>query len=773
MASRGNMSAEALRYLLECHGECEHLDYKSLIRLDNHRGCAGFSRDALGIKNVGGGYLVVGVKDKTWEPVGLPAPLSYDTKMLRDKVRKCTGIEIEVDIVHHTLYMGGEKRLFATILVRSAMKRSKLRLPVVCARDFHPKENWGLRRGDIYVRDGDQTKRVSSDSELQKLLDDLQTRYQEAELEQANVTPSPFAVDSGLYRILPREYQVFVGRETYRQALQEAVERDPRIWIINLHGPGGVGKSALATWLAYEYYEERRFESILHLSAKDLELSTGTGIRRLTPTLFSLEDFLDRILRLFEHGEYCCRDLEERRKVAAEILSSFRTLLILDNMETAKDGRIMDFVRALPVDTRAKVLLTSRRRTSEWEYPIQVPEFSVDEVQQFVRVQSDQLGLDFPANSPELIRRIADISGGLPLAIQWILGEYRRTRDLEKILNRTVQPDSPLLEFSFRNSWDILDNDAQQAVAVLSIFDESPTARLWRTALNWPVEKLDRAIASLVEVTFVTERTDPTTGDLIYSALPLTLTFAGNELVKMGELERQARLRYQEYRNMMVLASVETAQYRGLFDQFDAISETQKRAIILCRVAEGQARSLGYAAANQYYKQALDIDPRSIYALVSYALFKLELDNIGEAHEFMQKAADRCTRKTGYYVYFNWSRVYDRCHDRYGRIRCLKKALEYEPDHTIAQHSLGVALSQNGQFDEALRIFEEIIHDELSKPQGPSDSLAYALKTKIITLQHAGRTETARAAIREALGIISEYENLQSLAYQFEEFELE
>ena len=511
---------------------------------------------------------MIGVRDKTWEPIGLTDPFDYDTKMLRDQVRRCTGKEIEVDIVHHEMYIDGEEKQFALVLVRSAIKRSKLCVPALCAIDFHPRENWGLRRGEIYVREDDQTKRISSDTELQKLLDDLQTRYQEAELEQANTLPSPFAVESGLHRLLPREYEVFVGREAYKRILREAVERDPRIWIINLYGPGGVGKSALATWLAYEYHSESRFESILHLSAKDLELSTGEGIRHLTPTLVSLEDFLDRILRLFEHSEHCSEDLKERKKVTTEILSSFSTLLILDNMETIRDGRIMEFVRSLPVDTRTKVLLTSRRRTSEWEYPIQVPEFSIDEVREFIRVRSDELRLDFPVDNPEAVKRIAEISGGLPLAIQWMLGECNRTGDLERILDRSVQPDSPLLEFSFRNSWDTLGEDAQQAIAVHSIIQEPPTARLWRTTLNWPVDRLERAIADLVKVTFVTERTDSRTGAVLYSVLPLTLTFARNELAKMGDLERQARLRYQEYRNMMELASVETAQYRGLFDQW-------------------------------------------------------------------------------------------------------------------------------------------------------------------------------------------------------------
>jgi hypothetical protein len=431
MASNGDLSVSALRYLLECHGECEHLDFKESMELESDHGCACFGKDALAMKNVGGGYIVVGVEDKTWKPVGLRSRLPYDTKKLRDKIRKGTGLDIEADIVHHSVFVDGTEGLFAMILTRAAIKRSKLRVPSICRKSFHSDEAWGIRQGDIYVRDGDQTKRLDDELELQTLLDELEARYQEAELAQANSMPSPFAVESGLYRILPREYETFVGRENYINRLKDAVEQDPRLWIINLHGPGGVGKSALATWLAYEYYRKKKFEAILHLSAKDQELSHEEGIRHLRPTLVSLEDFLDRVLHLFEHGEFCSSNLEKRKEVVVEILTAFRTFLILDNMESVRDGRIMEFVRSLPPKTKTKVLLTSRRRSSEWEYPIEVTEFTSEEIKEFITVRNKEMKLDLPANDPVVIEKISEITGGLPLAIQWTLGEYSKSRNLE------------------------------------------------------------------------------------------------------------------------------------------------------------------------------------------------------------------------------------------------------------------------------------------------------------------------------------------------------
>jgi hypothetical protein len=56
MISEGDLRCQAFRYLLECRGECEWLDYAEL--------CA-FARNILAFKNVGGGYIAVGVRDKT------------------------------------------------------------------------------------------------------------------------------------------------------------------------------------------------------------------------------------------------------------------------------------------------------------------------------------------------------------------------------------------------------------------------------------------------------------------------------------------------------------------------------------------------------------------------------------------------------------------------------------------------------------------------------------------------------------------------------------
>src|SRR3990172_8565429 len=176
MARDGDMSKDAMRYFLDCGGECAWLDYKVELALDQEKSLCDFAKDILAIKNVGGGFIIVGVQDKTWRPVGIPNELPYDSKMLRDKIRRATNVDLDVYIVHHRLDVPNSTGLFALIFVRSSRKRSRRRTASLVGKDFLTTKPFGLRRGEIYVRRGDSTVKVQSEQELVDLLDDLEAQ---------------------------------------------------------------------------------------------------------------------------------------------------------------------------------------------------------------------------------------------------------------------------------------------------------------------------------------------------------------------------------------------------------------------------------------------------------------------------------------------------------------------------------------------------------------------------------------------------------------------
>jgi predicted HTH transcriptional regulator len=175
--------------LLECRGACEWLDYKETLHLEHDAALCAFARDILAFKNVGGGYIVVGVRDKTWQQVGLSHPMPYDPKLLSDQMIRATGVSLDVDIVTHSIEYDAGNRSFALIHVHSSKKRSKRRSPTLVSKDFCSTKPYGLRRGD-------STARVSSQEELEELLDRLEDQADE-DAARAETSPSPFAIEDG------------------------------------------------------------------------------------------------------------------------------------------------------------------------------------------------------------------------------------------------------------------------------------------------------------------------------------------------------------------------------------------------------------------------------------------------------------------------------------------------------------------------------------------------------------------------------------------------
>lgn len=671
-------------------------------------------------------------------------------------MRKATGLDLGVLIVAHEAQIGDERRQFALVYVNASRKRSKRRSPSVAGRDFHPRESWGLRRGDIYVRRGDSTDRLSSQAELEDLLSELEAQADEDDL-RASGLASPFAVQDGLYRLLEKGYITFIGRRDLREQVLSAVTKDPRIWIVNVHGPGGVGKSALVNWATYQFYKLRSFEAIIQLSAKETAL-TPSGIQPYGRTLYSLDNLLDHILRTFEeepHG-----NIEDKKRIAADYLSAWKTLLVLDNMETLSDGRVLDFLQNLPPKVQAKVLLTSRQKTGGWELPVPVRELGLEETTDFLRTKSAEMDADFPLGS-SVCARVHEISGGLPLAIQWIIGRFKIDRDTKIVLERVRSRESPVLEFSFRNIWDGLSSDAQSVLGAMTIFDKPPTAQQLVVATEWPLERIERATADLADVTLLNRTTQQADGRIVYVALPITLSFAGHQLATMGSFESACRKRVNSFTEQLVLQESEVERFTSDFKRYGLESPNERKAATLCRLGQSEMFSGNTDAADTRFKQAQDFAPHSAYVYAMSASYKLARNRTAEALEFAKQACKLADRRTGGLAHYILAQVLRVNRDKRGRVEALKKAVEYEPNNVIYRHQLGVALSINGKTEDAIDVFTHIIDTEVKRKQ-PREALIMSLKTRIINLRRLGRFDEAWQDLALAEKLMQEHPYLKA-----------
>ena len=99
----------------------------------------------------------------------------------------------------------------------------------------------------------------------------------------------------------------------------------------------------------------------------------------------------------------------------------------------------------------------------------------------------------------------------------------------------------------------------------------------------------------------------------------------------------------------------------------------------------------------------------------------------------------------------------------------MRKALEYDPKHPVARHQLGVVVSRLGRYGEAIQIFDDLIADELTRDFGPSETLLFAYKTKILNLQKAGRDDEAKNVLQAAMIEIAHWPYLARKAHELRE----
>lgn len=192
-------------------------------------------------------------------------------------------------------------------------------------------------------------------------------------------------------RQLPPDVTVLVGRERELAELSKVTAR-----VRNIHGPGGVGKSALAIRLAHALADDYP-DGQLYL---DLQGSNP----RLTP--LEPGDVLHRFLRALGTPEDDIpADTAEAAGLFRTRLAGRRLLVLLDNAVDAAQVR-----QLLPGTADCLVLVTSRRALTSLDSAALLPLDVLDE--------ADALRLLGSRADAQAAHRLAALCGRLPLALR-------------------------------------------------------------------------------------------------------------------------------------------------------------------------------------------------------------------------------------------------------------------------------------------------------------------------------------------------------------------
>jgi serine/threonine protein kinase len=275
---------------------------------------------------------------------------------------------------------------------------------------------------------------------------------------------------------LPAQTTPFVGREGEIAELAKLLN-DPKIRLITILAPGGMGKSRLALEVAEQ--QLTNFEN-------------GVYFVELAP----LSEPANVVSAIAEATGYQFQsDGREPKQQILDFLGNKNMLLVLDNFEHLLEGAslVTDILKAAP---QVKILATSRQRLNQsgetlfklegmdfpaWEPPQDALEYAA--VKLFLQsAKRAKPEFEITANNMDAIARICKLVQGMPLGIvlaaAWlsmlspdeIAAEITKSIDFLESELSDLPERHQSIRAVFDYSWDLLTDTEKQAFMKLSVF---------------------------------------------------------------------------------------------------------------------------------------------------------------------------------------------------------------------------------------------------------------------------------------------------------------
>lgn len=450
----------------------------------------------------------------------------------------------------------------------------------------------------------------------------------------------------------------FIGRESDIKEIKELI-LNRKNQIITVVGNGGIGKTAIVVKTLYDLMDDENcdYECILWITLKTKTLAGGEFVE-ITDHISSLNEiynFVQPLLISDNQGD--------SRENLLKFMEDFKTLLVLDNLETLNLNEINDFLDSIP--ERSKVLITSRHGIGELEKRKRLDGLEKKDSIMYFRELSKYYGLDVHKRGDEEIYNIAGKQlYSNPLSIKWYMnGIYSGMSETQLLAHK-----DDIINFCVSNIYDKLSPVSHKILQVFLLEKRN----LSYGAIDFYLDTDEVEIREAINQLLSTYMVSPAKGEFNINEMSreyIALNYPPNNemIANITQKRKQLKIMLQE-----VKARTEREPFNPKAINADMKSEDKELATYYLQKALEESRNKNWDEANRYTGKAANICPNFYEIYKIKAFISAEHNELFNAIENYQIALQKCkSDKEKAIVYYFFSKFYS------VKMQNLDYALEY------------------------------------------------------------------------------------------------
>jgi tetratricopeptide (TPR) repeat protein len=336
----------------------------------------------------------------------------------------------------------------------------------------------------------------------------------------------------------------FIGRKLEIEEINRALASRDRI--VNIHGIGGFGKSALALEVSHIILKKLTggkidkkiiVPEIKHKYYQPNAIIWFTG-RNIPATL---ERLYDEICKTLKYDYLIRLPFEEKQENVFRILRSLKCLLIIDNFDTISDQRFLTFLSIFPEPS--KVIITSRHNNVS--NALSIPLIGLDSTNalKLIRNEAQRVKLvELNTCSDDKLLPLIETTASAPLALKWAIGQMKQKgQSYNRVLTRIKNREGDIFEEIFSRSWNILTDNSRDVIIALGTFNSLVSGEALKSTVGLDELDFEKSINQLQEMSLIEAYWSADTDVTKYSVVFLVRAFTQGIMKKDHLLDNKIK----------------------------------------------------------------------------------------------------------------------------------------------------------------------------------------------------------------------------------------